>query len=122
MFVERKRSKTITETVMDYYAEEGDIISLPNRDGYWLVEDAGMSGGSVAAGYPSAWHVSARRLSEKVADLFEFKPEYDPQGETLTFTQHTRNYNNVIDGVQPIGKMRKTFVFECWKPEEDWRD
>jgi hypothetical protein len=45
---------------------------------------------------------------------------YDPNNQTITFTQHTLAFNNVIEGVQPKGRMRMTYVFEDWcVPHED---
>jgi hypothetical protein len=120
MFVDRKVKKTVTETVRDYYAEQGDIIKIPGHSGLWVVEEARMTGGGRAHNdyYPDAWHVTARKLNY-VAPSSD-GPVYDPNNQTITFTQHTLAFNNVIEGVQPKGRMRMTYVFEDWGiPYED---
>lgn len=89
----------------EYYAKEGDVITIPRKKGKWVVEKAEMSGGGTAMfndRYPDAWHVSARRLNDN--------DTYNPDRRLFNFTQHTNCYNSVIDGVEKVGKMKKTYV------------
>lgn len=120
MFKDRKVKRTVTETVSEYYAEKGDIITIPGKTGLWVVEDAKMTGGGRAHNdsYPDAWHVWARLLTYENAQATA--PTYDPNAPEIKFTQHTNSFNTVIDGVAPAGRMRPTFEFEGWGV--DWED
>lgn len=89
----------------EYYAKEGDVIEIPRKDGKWIVERAEMSGGGVAMfndTYPDAWHVWARKLHDDGT--------YNPDRRLFKFTQNTNCYNSVIDGVEKVGQMKKTYV------------
>jgi len=89
----------------EYYAKEGDVITISRKDGKWIVEKAEMSGGGVAMfrdTYPDAWHVWARKLNEDGT--------YASKRRLLKFTQHTNCYNSVIDSVEKVGQMKKTYV------------
>jgi hypothetical protein len=85
-------------------SEIGDVITIPGKSGKWVVEDAKMTGGGYCHNdyYPDAWHVTARRLNEDGT--------YNPNGDSVGFTQDTNCYSNVIIGVEKVGKMKRIFV------------
>jgi len=62
----KKLRKEMQEVeVEDYYAEVGDVITIPGKRGQFVVEEAEMTGGGSAQGgdvYSDAWHVKARSL------------------------------------------------------------
>lgn len=96
--------------VVDYYAEVGDVITIPGKRGEFVVEEAEMTGGGGTHDvYPDAWHVKARKLTGAVRKLTGVK--YNPKATLIEFTQHTNCYNNVIEGVEQIGKMEKVVDF-----------
>lgn len=97
--------------IVDYYAEVGDVITIPGKRGEFVVEEARMTGGGQAHNdiYPDAWHVKARKLIGVVRKLAGVK--YNPKATLIKFTQHTTCYNNVIEGVEQIGKMEKIVDF-----------
>ena len=100
------------QEVEDYYAEVGDVITIPRKRGQFIVEEAEMTGGGLAQNndvYPDAWHVKARRLTGAVQTLVGVK--YNPRATLIEFTQHTNCYNDVIEGVKQIGKMEKIVDF-----------
>ncbi len=102
--------------VEDYYAEIGDVITIPGKRGQFVVEEARMTGGGTAQGsdvFPDAWHVRARSLRKEWTDAIDGSSfHYNPHGRTIEFTQHTNCYNDVINGVEQVGKMKKTVNFE----------
>lgn len=90
----------------EYYAQIGDVIEFPKREGKWVVEKAEMTGGGYAMFndyYPDAWHVTARRLNDDGS--------YNPKRRTVRFTQNTVCYNTVIKGVKKVGKLKKVVNF-----------
>lgn len=105
--MEKIRKQMREVEVVDYYAEVGDVISIPGKRGKFVVEEAGMTGGGTAQGgdiYPDAWHVKASLL---------FNEQYRPDAKDIVeFTQHTNCYNDVIDGVEQVGQMKKVVAFE----------
>ena len=102
--MKRIRKEMQEVEVEDYYAEMGDVITIPRRRGTFIVEDAQMTGGGQAHNdiYPDSWHVEARVLNDDGT--------YDPSARLVRFTQHTNSYNNVIVGVEKVGEMTRTFI------------
>lgn len=102
--------------VVDYYAEVGDVITIPGKRGQFVVEEARMTGGGTAQGsdvYPDAWHVEARSLSTERTDAITGSScHYDLKARPIKFTQHTNCYTTVIDGVLKVGQMKKFVTFE----------
>ncbi len=109
--MEKIRKEMQEVEVVDYYAEVGDVIKIPGKRGEFVVEEARMTGGGRAQidVYPDAWHVKARKLTGAVRDLTGVK--YNPKATLIEFTQHTNSYNDVINGVEQIGKMEKIVDF-----------
>ena len=101
--------------VVDYYAEVGDVITIPGKRGHFVVEEARMTGGGTAMfndEYPDAWHVKARALRKKWNDAKDGSSfQYNPKARLVEFTQHTNCYNTVIDGVEQVGQMAKVVDF-----------
>ncbi len=101
----KKRKEMQEVEVEDYYAEVGDVIKIPRRTGTFVVEEAKMTGGGRAHAndvYPDSWHVEARKLTNT---------KYNPKAKLIEFTQHTNCYNDVIEGVKQVGRMKKTVDF-----------
>jgi len=102
--------------VVDYYAEVGDVITIPGKRGRFVVEEAEMTGGGYAQGndyYPDAWHVKVRLLRKKRCDAkdgVEYK--YNPKARLFEFTQNTTSFNTVIEGVEQVGQMVKVVDFQ----------
>ncbi len=111
----RKTHKEMREVeVVDYYAEVGDVITIPGKRGQFVVEEAEMTGGGMAHNdvYPDAWHVKARSLRKKRSDSKDGSSvQYNPKARLVEFTQHTNSYNTVIDGVEQVGQMAKVVDF-----------
>lgn len=114
--MERIRKEMREVVVVDYYAEMGDVITIPGKRGQFVVEEALMTDGGGAQGgdeYPNAWHVKARSLRKKRSDSKGTSPfQYNPNATLIEFTQHTNCYNDVINGVEKIGKMEKVVNFQ----------
>ena len=109
----KKTRKEMQEVeVVDYYAEVGDVITIPGKRGEFVVEEARMTAGGRAHNdiYPDAWHVKARKLTGAVCELAGVK--YNPKATLIKFTQHTNSYNSVINGVEQIAKMEKIVDFQ----------
>ena len=102
--------------VEDYYAEVGDVITIPGKRGHFVVEEAEMTGGSKMQGYPDVWHVKARKLTNGVSSA-GYRGKYNPVAKTIKFTQHTNCYNDVINGVEKVAQMKKVVDFRWveWK-------
>ena len=109
--MEKIRKEMQEVEVVDYYAEVGDVITIPGKRGEFVVEEARMTGGGQAHNdiYPDAWHVKARKLTGSIYQLT--KVQYNPKATLVEFTQHTNSYNTVIDGVEQIGEMEKIVDF-----------
>jgi hypothetical protein len=75
----------------------GDVIEIPGKKGFWIVEKTEMTGGGTGHGphdiYPDAWHVTARRLEGNEA-----------VGKPFVFTQDTNCFNTCIEGVKTVEK------------------
>jgi len=102
----KKRKEMQEVDVEDYYAEVGDVITIPGEAGEFVVTEARMTGGgSAQAGdiYPDAWHVKASLLVRR---------QLNDETVEVEFTQHTNCYNDVIEGVEKIGKMEKIVRFQ----------
>ena len=113
--MEKIRKEMREVEVVDYYAEVGDVITIPGKRGQFVVEEARMTGGGYAQAndyYSDAWHVKARLLRKKRSDATDGSSfQYNPNARLVEFTQHTNSYNDVIDGVKQVGQMAKVVDF-----------
>ncbi len=113
--MEKIRKEMQEVKVVDYYVEVGDVITIPGKRGQFVVEEAKMTGGGMAHNdvYPDAWHVKARLLRKKRVDSKDGSSlQYNPKAQLVKFTQHTKSYNNVIDGVKKVSAMVKIVDFQ----------
>ena len=85
----------------------GDVLTIPEKGGLWVVEEAGWSGGGTGHGphdvYPDGLHVTARRLTHSF--------QYDLPQESIKFVWGPAPYNTAIEGCIVVVRMTRVVDF-----------
>ena len=87
------------------YPKLGSVITIPNRQGEFVVEYANWEGGGTGMGphdvYPDGLHIKARKLSKG--------RKYNRKNRSIKFVWGPSCYNTQIVGCEVVGKMEVVF-------------